>query len=118
MFALNLIRVCSRQESNLYQGIRNPSFYPLNYGSLRFQDSFFQLIFQAFLAIVALLERWLSGRKRHTANVLSLYRDRGFESHPLRKNSEFKFPPKYENSFSWNKWVVPKSYGRYPMYSC
>ena len=30
------------------------------------------------------MERWLSGRKRHTANVLTLNRVPGFESLPLR----------------------------------
>ena len=31
------------------------------------------------------MERWLSGRKRHRAKVLSGKLDRGFESHPLRQ---------------------------------
>lgn len=36
------------------------------------------------------MERWLSGRKQHTANVLTSKEVRGFESHPLRnfKRSE------------------------------
>ncbi len=32
-----------------------------------------------------IMESWLSGRKRLTANEVSLYRDRGFESRTLRK---------------------------------
>ena len=36
------------------------------------------------------LERWLSGRKQHTANVLTPKGVRGFESHPLRmENTSF-----------------------------
>ena len=31
------------------------------------------------------MERWQSGRMQHTANVLTPYRVRGFESHPLRR---------------------------------
>ena len=32
------------------------------------------------------MERWLSGRKRLTANEVSPQGDRGFESHPLRQS--------------------------------
>lgn len=35
--------------------------------------------------IVSRLVRWLSGRKRHTRNVVSEKSDRGFESHPHRR---------------------------------
>ena len=34
------IHVCAREESNLYQGIRNPSFCPLNYGRMFFNIPF------------------------------------------------------------------------------
>ena len=33
------------------------------------------------------MERWLSGRKRHTANVLAFNRAPGFESLPLRQDN-------------------------------
>ncbi len=33
---------------------------------------------------IKILERWLSGLKRHRAKVLSGQPDRGFKSHPFR----------------------------------
>ncbi len=37
------------------------------------------------IASKELSERWLSGRKRPSRKRVSLYRDREFESHPLRQ---------------------------------